>query len=118
LKEGIVLFARGSRDRGWAAPFRKILKRLHEDLPEAEIRLAYLEIMKPSLGEALRELATKGVKSIRIVPLFLGYGGHIKKDLPALVAAADPQVKVTIEAPVGEAPQVIEAIAALIGRRA
>jgi hypothetical protein len=27
-------------------------------------------------------------------------------------------VKVTIEAPVGEAPQVIEAIAALVGRRA
>jgi sirohydrochlorin cobaltochelatase len=117
LKEGIVLFAHGSRDPGWAAPFRKILKRLRETLPEVEIRLAYLEVMKPSLGEALVDLSAK-VDSIRVVPLFLGYGGHIKKDLPALVAAADPQVKVTIEAPVGEAPQVIEAIAALIGRRA
>jgi sirohydrochlorin cobaltochelatase len=117
LKEGIVLFAHGSRDAGWAAPFRKILKRLHETLPEVEIRLAYLEVMKPSLGEALVDLSAR-VDSIRVVPLFLGYGGHIKKDLPALVAAANPQVKVTIEAPVGEAPQVIEAIAALIGRRA
>jgi sirohydrochlorin cobaltochelatase len=117
LKEGIVLFAHGSRDPGWAAPFRKILKRLRETLPEAEVRLAYLEVMKPSLGEALVDLSAK-VDSIRVVPLFLGYGGHIKKDLPALIAAADPQVKVTIEAPVGEAPQVIEAIAGLIGSRA
>ena len=117
MKEGIVLFAHGSRDPGWAAPFRKILKRVREALPGAEIRLAYLEVMKPSLGEALADLSAK-VDSIRVVPLFLGYGGHIKKDLPALVAAADPRVKVTIEAPVGEAPQVIEAIAALIRRRA
>ena len=117
MKEGIVLFAHGSRDPGWAAPFRKILKRLRETLPEVEIRLAYLEIMKPSLGEALVDLSAK-VDSIRVVPLFLGYGGHIRKDLPALVATANPMVKVTIEAPVDEAPQVIEAIAALVRRRA
>ncbi len=117
LKEGIVLFAHGSRDAAWAAPFKKILKRLRETLPEAEIRLAYLEIMQPSLADALADLSAK-VDSIRVVPLFLGYGGHLRKDLPALVAAADPRVKVTIEPPVGEAPQVIEAITALVGRRA
>jgi len=113
LKEGIVLFAHGSRDADWARPFEMILTELKRQGFEA--RLAYLEIMTPSLDEALADLSAK-VDSIRVVPLFLGYGGHIKQDLPDLVAAANPQVKVTIDPPVGEAPQVIEAIAALIGR--
>ena len=117
MKEGIVLFAHGSRDAGWAAPFREILKRLRETLPEAEIRLAYLEIMKPSLDGAIAELVKCDVGAISIVPLFLGYGGHIRKDLPALVAAASPKVKVTIEPPVGELPSVIDAITAAIARR-
>ncbi len=115
MKEGIVLFAHGSRDADWAAPFQKIEKILAgKGIP---VRLAYLEIMKPSLDEALADLSAE-VDSIRIVPLFLGTGGHIRKDLPDLVAAANPRVKVTIDPPVGEAPQVIETIAALIGRRA
>ena len=115
MKEGIVLFAHGSRDPEWARPFEKIQEEVRRR--GIEVRLAYLEIMQPSLGEALADLSGK-VDSIRIVPLFLGYGGHIRKDLPDLVAAAKPKVKVIIEPPVGEAPQVIEAIAALVGRRA
>ena len=114
MKEGIVLFAHGSRDADWARPFEKILAQVRRQ--DVEARLAYLEIMTPSLDEALAELVAAGVHSIRIVPVFLGYGGHIRQDLPDLVAAANPQVKVTIDPPVGEAPQVIEAIAALIGR--
>jgi sirohydrochlorin cobaltochelatase len=111
LKEGVILFAHGSRDPEWARPFRRIEKILAgKGIP---VRLAFLEIMKPSLDEVLADLSGK-VTSIRIVPLFLGYGGHIKRDLPDLVAAANPKVKVTIEPPVGEQTRVIEAIAETI----
>lgn len=113
MKEGIVLFAHGSRDPAWALPFEKIARLVSEK--GSLVRLAYLEIMRPSLDEVLAELAGK-VDAIRIVPLFLGYGGHLRKDLPDLVAAANPKVRVTIDPPVGEQPQVIEAIAALIAR--
>jgi sirohydrochlorin cobaltochelatase len=71
--------------------------------------------MQPSLGEALSELA-KEVEAIRVVPVFLGYGGHMKRDLPRLVAAANVKARVSIEPPVGEDAGVIEAIAALVGR--
>lgn len=109
-----MLFAHGSRDPEWSAPFRKIKEALEKK--GLLVELAYLEIMQPSLGEALQALVARHADSIRVVPVFLGYGGHLRKDLPALVAAADAQVQVTIDPPVGEAPQVIEAIAALIGR--
>lgn len=118
MKEALVLFAHGSRDPEWVLPFKKLQRQVAERLPDTEVRLAFLEIMKPSLVEVLTDLDAKGTLAIRVVPVFLGYGGHLKKDLPALVAAAKPKAQVTIDAPVGEEPEVIEAIAGLIGRGA
>jgi len=42
----------------------------------------------------------------------------VREDLPRLVAAANPPVKVTIDPPIGEQAQVLEAIAAAIARDA
>jgi sirohydrochlorin cobaltochelatase len=73
--------------------------------------------MRPSLDEALADLVAKKVQAIRVVPLFLGFGGHVKEDLPRLIAAANLPVKVTIDSPVGEQAAVIEAIVQLVSGR-
>jgi sirohydrochlorin cobaltochelatase len=112
LKEGLILFAHGSRDPEWARPFEKLAGKLGNP-----VRLAYLEHMRPSLDEAIAELVALGVDAIRVVPVFLGFGGHVKQDLPQLVAAANPKVRITIDPPVGEDPRVIDAIAAAISNR-
>ena len=117
MREGIVLFAHGSRDPAWARPFERIAAELSRRLPEAQIRLAYLEIMRPSLDEALADLVAGKVQAVRVVPLFLGFGGHVKEDLPRLIAAANLPVKVTIDPPVGEQVAVIEAIVQLVSGR-
>ena len=78
------------------------------------MRLAYLELMRPALAEALDELAREGVTAIRVVPVFFGAGGHVKQDLPRLVQEArraHPSVEIQIDAPIGEQPRVLEAIA-------
>jgi len=114
LKSGIVLFAHGSRDPDWARPFEAIAAQLSGDFL---VRLAYLEIMRPTLGEAVGALAAAGARSIRVVPVFLGAGGHVKEDLPRLVAEAGrarPGLKLTLEAPIGEQPEVVAAIAKAI----
>jgi sirohydrochlorin cobaltochelatase len=114
VRQGILLFAHGSRDPEWAAPFRRIENMLSaKGIP---VRLAFLEIMRPSLGEALADLE-KTVDAVRIVPVFLGYGAHLREDLPALVTAAKPRATVSIDPPVGEQPAVLEAIAAAIASR-
>ena len=114
MKEGLVLFAHGSRDPEWARPFERIAAQLSKKFL---VKLAYLESMQPSLGEAVASLADAGAGAVRVVPLFLGQGGHIKEDLPRLVAAArnsHPQLKISLEQPIGEQPAVIEAIARAI----
>ena len=116
MKEGLVLFAHGSRDASWAKPFQDIAAQLSNEYP---VRLAYLEQMKPTLHEAIASLAGDGVSSIRVVPLFLGAGGHVKEGLPRLVSAARaayPGLTITLEDPIGERPEVIVAIADALRR--
>jgi sirohydrochlorin cobaltochelatase len=117
LKEGIILFAHGSRDPEWARPFERISEEVARRLPQATVCLAYLELMRPTLAEAVAALAAAGAKSIRVVPVFFGQGGHVREDLPRLVSAlgaAHADLKLVLEKPIGEEPAVIEAIAAAI----
>jgi sirohydrochlorin cobaltochelatase len=48
------------------------------------------------------------------VPLFLGTGGHLRRDLPALVEAAKrahPALAIRLHAAIGEHAAVVEAMA-------
>ena len=116
MKEGIVLLGHGSRDPEWSQPFEKIAVSVGKRLPAVAVALAYLE-HGPSLEEAVTALAAKGALSIRVVPLFLGTGGHVKEDLPKLVAQAKrPEIQLALDKPIGEQAEVIDAIAAAISQ--
>ena len=111
-----MLFAHGSRDPEWARPFERIAAQLSDKFL---VRLAYLEFMQPALGEAVDSLAAAGARSIRVVPLFLGPGGHLKADLPKLMAVAaarHPGLKLVLDRPIGEQAKVIDAIADAIAK--
>ena len=113
-EHGLILFAHGARDPRWAEPFEAVAARVRARDSAIQVRLAFLELMSPSLPDAGRELAHAGCTCIDIVPLFLGAGGHVRKDLPALVdalAQAWPQVRWRLRAPVGEHAALIDAMA-------
>ena len=111
MREGLILVAHGSRDPEWSRPFERLAAALQARLPAAAIALAYLE-HGPSLEEAAAALVAKGAGSIRVVPVFLGAGGHVREDIPRLVAAAKLSVPVSVDPPIGEQGAVIDAIAA------
>jgi sirohydrochlorin cobaltochelatase len=115
MKRALVLFAHGARDPRWAAPFEAIADAVRSRAPEVEVRLAFLELMSPDLPTVADALAADGCTRIDVLPLFLGTGGHLRRDLPPLVddiAARHPQVQVTLHSAAGEAPQIIDALAA------
>lgn len=114
MRVGILLFAHGARDPRWALPFEAVAARVREQALGAEVRLSFLEFMAPNLIDAGAELAQAACTNVTIVPLFLGSGGHIRKDLPVLMeqlAAAHPQVQWTLQQTVGETQAVIDALA-------
>ena len=118
-QRAIVLFAHGARDPQWAAPFARLKSELEALCPGERIVLAFLELMKPALADCAAALYADGVRSVRVVPVFLGAGGHLKEDLPRIVAeirAKFADLAITVEPPIGEQPGVISAIAISIAR--
>ncbi len=115
MKRGLILFAHGARDPRWAEPFEAIASAVRARAPEVDVRLAFLELMAPDLPSVAAALAADGCARIDILPLFLGTGGHLRRDLPPLVegiAARHPALTVTLHGAAGEAPDVIAALAA------
>ena len=62
MKAGIVLFAHGSRDRAWARPFEALAATLSPKF-DGPVKLAYLELMPPSLEVLTRTVSPKEASS-------------------------------------------------------
>jgi len=115
MSRGLILFAHGARDPRWAAPFEAVAQRIREQRPQLQLRLAYLELMSPSLPEAGAALCAAGCTQIEVLPMFLGTGGHLRHDLPPMLQRLrelHPMVRWRLHAAVGEQPRVREAMAA------
>jgi sirohydrochlorin cobaltochelatase len=111
---GLILFAHGARDAGWSAPLQLSAARAGELLPGWTVRLAFLEFMTPDLAACGEDLVAAGCREVVIFPLFLGAGGHVRRDLPAQVLALRerfPDVGWTLQRAAGESGLLIEAMA-------
>lgn len=114
MTQGLILFAHGARDPRWAAPFEAVAAAVRAARPGLPVRLAFLEFMAPTLPEAGAELAVAGCTALTVLPMFLGAGGHVRKDLPLLLEqmrAAHPGVAVSLLPAVGEIDIVVAAMA-------
>jgi len=112
--QGLLLFAHGARDPAWALPFQAVARRCAEQRPAQPVVLAFLEFMQPDLLQAGAQLAAEGCAVVDVVPLFLGAGGHVRKDIPRLLeqlTASHPQVQWRLRPTVGESPDLIDAMA-------
>ena len=112
--EGLLLFGHGARDPEWARPFLAVAARIHAERPTLPVALAYLEFMQPDFETAAATLVATGCTRVHILPLFLGVGGHVRKDVPALVERLQTRFGAAVDwqlhPPVGDAEPVSRAI--------
>jgi sirohydrochlorin cobaltochelatase len=114
VTKGYLLLAHGARDPAWAQPFEAVAARLRTASPGTPVALSYLEFLQPDLVAAGERLVDQGCAVIEVVPLFLGAGGHVRKDVPQLLdrlRARRPGVALSLRAAIGEHPRVVEAMA-------
>lgn len=114
--QGLILFAHGARDPRWARPFEQVAERLRQRRPGLAVALAYLEFLSPDLDAAGASLVQAGCRNVEVLPLFLGAGGHVRKDLPERLArlrAAYPQVHWALRRAAGESDHLVEALVAI-----
>ena len=110
----LILFAHGARDPRWAAPFERLQQVTQAQLPGVAVRLAFLELMTPRLPEVAAALAQDGCRRLTVVPVFLGQGGHVLRDLPLIVDQLKldhPQLDIRVADAVGESAAVLDAMA-------
>lgn len=114
MKRVVILLAHGSRDPRWSRPFKRLASLLSARFL---VRVAYLEFMRPSLDEAAAKLIAAGVQSVQVVPVFVGSGRHLKRDLARKAAALrkrHPRLRIAVRRAIGEDTRVIQAIARAI----
>jgi sirohydrochlorin cobaltochelatase len=115
MERALVLFAHGARAASWAAPFQRLRELTARQRPDVAVSLAFLELMTPSLPDEVELLVARGVREVTVVPIFLGQGGHLLRDLPQLLErlrTAHPDVRFASVPAVGEDPDVLAAMAA------
>lgn len=113
-KPGLLLFAHGARDPRWAEPFEQVAAAVRAARPALPVRLAFLEFMAPDIRTAAAALVAEQCSRVDVLPLFLGAGGHVRKDLPPLLdelRSVHAGVAFNLHPAVGEAPSLVTAMA-------
>ena len=111
--KAIILFGHGARDSRWREPFDRLSELWRKQNTGVPVELAFLEMMQPSLEEAVTALSAKGAVELTVVPVFFGQGGHLRKDFPVLLEecrAKYPAVQLRATPAVGDDAAVLQAI--------
>lgn len=111
--KALILFGHGARDARWREPFDRLKEKWVAQHSNIVVELAFLEVMKPSLEEAVGSLVSQGAKEIRVLPIFFGQGGHLRNDFPNLLAACRekfPKINLSATPAVGEDEAVLQSI--------
>lgn len=115
MTTALILFAHGARDPEWASPMRRVQAAIRSRLRDVPVELAFLEFMAPNLPDGCAKLIAEGASKLVIVPMFIAKGGHLKREVPEMLAwlrSTYPQVEFSLSEPIGEQEAVIRSMAA------
>lgn len=101
----MILFAHGARDARWAEPFQRLQQLTQASLPDMQVELAFLDFMTPNLPDLVTQLVAQGCQKVIVTPIFLGQGGHVLRDVPAMLEqlrSAHPSVEFHLAEAIGE----------------
>lgn len=105
-----ILVAHGSREPAWAEPLVRLAQTVGA-------RLAFVEMGTPGVEEAVTGALAEGAWTVKLLPLFMAVGRHVKRDIPASVEklrAAHPGRKIEILPSVGENERFWEALSEIV----
>ncbi|HEY9407994.1 MAG TPA: sirohydrochlorin chelatase [Jiangellaceae bacterium] len=100
----LVAVAHGTRDPAGPVVLARLLDDVRARLPGVEVRVAYVDVIGPTLDEVLA-----ATPRAVVVPMFLASGYHVRVDVPEVVARSDSDAVVT--APLGPDALVVGAVA-------
>ena len=110
MSTGVLIVGHGSRDPNANLEFESVVATYRMRRSDLDVAHGYVELASPSLATAIGDLARR-VKSVVVLPLFLFASGHVKNDIPLVLARARedfPAVRFTVTNALGVHPNLIE----------
>ena len=114
----VILFCHGSSNPLWAAPFRELTTELQAKYGANQVHLGFLELSEPNLETLVRKIAQSGPGHVKVLPVFLSAGKHLREDVPPLLVKFGEEYQdLTFELlePVGRQPAFITMLDGLVG---
>ncbi len=114
----VILFCHGSSDPLWAAPFRELTQELQATYGKDQVHLGFLERSKPDLATLVQKISESGAGHIKVLPVFLSAGKHLREDVPPLLKEfSEKYQELTFELldPVGRQPVFMTMLEELVG---
>ena len=78
---GVILLAHGSREPETEIELRELCRNLAESKKDSRFEIAFLN-QEPKLDQALDSLVSQGCAQVRILPLLVFTGRHLREDIP------------------------------------
>lgn len=110
MRDGVLVLGHGSRDPAGNLELEAFARKIAELRPAERVRHGYIELAAPLFADALDGLAVECARIV-VLPLFLLAAGHVKHDLPRVLADARrrrPGVAFVAARPLGIDPGVLE----------
>jgi len=110
MSTGLLIVGHGSRETGANDEFEALVVAYRASRPDIDVAHAYVELARPSLTTALRDLARR-TDVVAVLPLFLFAAGHVKNDIPLALAQVRrdfPAVHFTASSALGVHPSLVE----------
>ena len=84
--KGIVYVGHGSRLQEGNEQFIHFIQSVMKERNERIQKIAFLELTKPTISDAVTETILEGATEIMIVPVLLFAAAHYKRDIPLEIA--------------------------------
>jgi sirohydrochlorin cobaltochelatase len=109
-RPAVLLIGHGTRLAAGVAEFHSLAEQLRQALPDRGCLAGFLELVEPSVPEALARLWQQGHRRVTALPALLLAAGHVKNDIPFILnafQAEHPEMSITFGADLGVHPNLL-----------
>src|SRR3954449_6480483 len=85
MSDALLIAAHGTRDAHGLEEFRALAEGWRRLRPDRLQAAGFLEFERPTIGEAIDDLVSRGARRVVVVPAMLMAAGHVKNDVPSEV---------------------------------
>lgn len=113
MKTAVILVGHGSPDGQANDLLLQVARLVQQSGCCSAVSAAFLIQGRPTVSEAIDDWQANGIRCLVLCPFFLFPGRHVRRDLPALAAAARnryPGLEVLVAEPLGPHPKLVDIV--------